>query len=67
MKQNKYKYLRIIQAYVCGQWCDYTAYDKNDREEMKELRDDLKAYRANEPYAFRVISRRMPANELFHA
>lgn len=67
MKQNKYQYLKVIQAFVCGQWCDYTAYDKNDRDEMEDLRNDLKAYRENKPYPLRVISRRMLATEKFHA
>ena len=68
MKQNKFKYLRIIQQYIPDYgWCDVTAYDKNDREEMRDLRADLKAYREHEPYALRVIGRRMPATEQFHA
>lgn len=67
MKQKKYKYLRIIQAYICGQWCDYTAYDKNDREDMEALRADWKAYLENDPYPLRIITRRMLATEQFHA
>lgn len=68
LKKNKYQYLKIIQVFIpdCG-WSDYTAYDKNDAEQMKSLKDDLKCYRENEPYLFRVISRRLPADVKFHA
>lgn len=66
-KTTKYQYLKVIQAFICGQWNDYTAYDANDREQMLELRDDLKSYIENEPYPFRVISRRMPIEKQFHA
>lgn len=67
-KKNKYKYLKIIQALIPDYgWSDYTAYDKNDAEQIKSLKYDLKLYRENEPYLFRVISRRLPADVKFHA
>ncbi len=61
-RERKYQYLKVIQGCVENQWYDYTAYDKNDRGEMKLFRDDLKVYRENEPYPIRVITRRIPAN-----
>lgn len=67
MKTNKYQYLKVIQGYYSDQWCDVAAYDKNDPLQMKGLRTDLKSYRENEPVAFRVINRRLPANIQFHA
>lgn len=68
MKKNKYQYLKVIQAFIpdCG-WSDYTAYDQNDKEQMRDMRSDLKSYRENEPYLFRVVSRRLPADVQFHA
>ena len=67
-KQNKFRYLKVIQQYVKDYgWCDYTAYNKNDPEQMESLRQDLRDYRINEPAPYRVISRRIPANEQFHA
>lgn len=66
-KNNKYRYIKVIQGCVEGQWCDYTFYDKNDRDEMKQLRDDLKSYRENDPYPIRVILRRVSPKEVLHA
>jgi hypothetical protein len=53
-KQNKYSYLFVVQGFYSGQWEDLTQSEKR-----KEARDDLKAYRDNEPRTpTRVIHRR---------
>ena len=55
-KPNKYNYLFVVQGYYskyCG-WEDVCA-----AEHYIEARDDLKAYRENEPeYRHRMIRRR---------
>lgn len=67
MKKSKYKYLRVMQQLVDGQWSDIIAIEKNDTpEEKRQFSADVKAYRKNEPYPIRIIERRMPADELFH-
>lgn len=52
-KQNKYLYLFVVQGFYSYGWEDLT-----QSESLKEARADLKAYRDNEPGAFRIIQRR---------
>lgn len=55
MKQNKYTYLFVVQQYYPSYgWEDVAA-----SETWKEAREDLKAYRVNQPeYPARMIRRR---------
>ena len=50
---NKNIYLHVLQGNYGGQWDDLTA-----SESIKEVRDDLKAYRENEGGEYRLIERR---------
>lgn len=54
-KQNKYSYLFVVQGY----YAPYGWEDLTHSENRKEARDDLKAYRDNEPRTpTRIIHRR---------
>lgn len=67
-RQNKYRYLRILQGYFDGEWGDLIASDKNDSpQEKRAFAEDIKSYRINDPRPYRVIHRRIPINEQFHA
>lgn len=52
-KQNKFTYLFVVQGFYSQGWEDLT-----QSENHTEARADLKAYRENEPGAFRIIQRR---------
>ena len=55
-RPNKFIYLNVVQSYTGAQygWEDVAA-----SEDRKEARDDLKAYRENEPrMSHRLIRRR---------
>ena len=54
---NKYTYYKVLQSNSGYGWDDEVCYDKSDKEQMKELREDIKAYRA-ENIRTRVIERR---------
>ena len=54
---NKYTYYKVLQSNSGYGWDDEVFYDKSDKEQMKELREDIKAYRA-ENIQIRVIERR---------
>lgn len=54
---NKYTYYKVLQSNSGYGWDDEVLYDKSDKEQMKELREDIKAYRA-ENIQIRVIERR---------
>lgn len=54
---NKYTYYKVLQSNSGYGWDDEVLYDKSDKEQMKELRKDIKAYRA-ENIQIRVIERR---------
>ena len=55
---------KVIQGNYGYGWDDLTSYDTKDPEQMKALKDDIKAYRDNEPNAsHRVITRREPIQE----
>lgn len=54
---NKYTYYKVLQSNSGYGWDDEVLYDKSDKEQMKELKKDIKAYRA-ENIQIRVIERR---------
>lgn len=54
---NKYTYYKVLQSNSGYGWDDEVSYDKSNKEQMKELREDIKAYRA-ENIQIRVIERR---------
>ena len=54
---NKYTYYKVFQSNIGYGWDDEVFYDKSNKEQMKELREDIKAYRA-ENIRIRVIERR---------
>jgi len=60
----KYNYFNVLQLNYGGGWEDTCQYPCNagglmDMDNRKELNDDLKAYRENQPeYPRRVIRRR---------
>ena len=54
---NKYTYYKVLQSNSGYGWDDEVFYDKSNKEQMKELREDIKAYRA-ENIQIRVIERR---------
>ena len=56
-RANKYTYYKVLQSNSGYGWDDEVLYDKSDKEQMKELREDIKAYRA-ENIQIRVIERR---------
>jgi len=61
MKQRKYIYLSVIQGNYGYGWDDLCQYDRNNPDEMKELKQDYRAYRENErEYCHRIIHRREP-------
>jgi len=60
---NKYEYLLVLQGYFAPSgWEDLTAVEKKgsgfDRDANREIKADLKAYRENDPRAYRVINRK---------
>lgn len=54
---NKYTYYKVLQSNSGYGWDDEAFYDKSDKKQLKELREDIKAYRA-ENIQIRVIERR---------
>lgn len=54
---NKYTYYKVLQSNSGYGWDDEVLYNKSDKAQLKELRDDIKAYRA-ENIQIRVIERR---------
>lgn len=54
---NKYTYYKVLQSNSGYGWDDEVFYDKSDKEQTNELREDIKAYRA-EGIRTRVIERR---------
>ena len=57
MKTIKYTYYKVLQSNSGYGWDDEVFYDKSNKEQMNELREDIKAYRA-ENIRTRVIERR---------
>lgn len=59
----KTREVKVLQGNYGYGWDDLCEYDAKNKTQMKELRDDVKVYRENEPHALhRVITRRV-ANE----
>lgn len=56
-RANKYTYYKVLQSNSGYGWDDEVLYNKSDKEQLKELREDIKAYRA-ENIRIRVIERR---------
>ena len=54
---NKYTYYKVLQSNSGYGWDDEVFYNKSDKAQLKELREDIKAYRA-EGIQTRVIERR---------
>ena len=54
---NKYTYYKVLQSNSGYGWDDEVFYNKSDKEQMKEMREDIKAYRA-EGIRIRIIERR---------
>ena len=54
---NKYTYYKVLQSNSGYGWDDEVFYNKSDKAQLKELREDIKAYRA-ENIRIRVIERR---------
>ena len=57
MKTIKYTYYKVLQSNSGYGWDDEVFYDKSNKEQVNELREDIKAYRA-ENIRTRVIERR---------
>ena len=55
-KQNKYKYVKIIQGNFGYGWEDVSTYDKQD---FFLVKNDLKEYRLSNISAYRAINRRV--------
>ena len=43
---NKYTYYKVLQSNSGYGWDDEVFYDKSDKEQLKELKEDRKAYKA---------------------
>ena len=54
---NKYTYYKVLQSNSGYGWDDEAFYNKSDKEQLKELKEDRKAYKA-EGIRTRVIERR---------
>ena len=54
---NKYTYYKVLQSNSGYGWDDEVFYDKSNKEQLKELREDIKAYRS-ENIQRRIIERR---------
>lgn len=54
---NKYTYYKVLQSNSGYGWDDEVFYNKSDKEQLKELKEDRKAYKA-EGIRIRVIERR---------
>ena len=54
---NKYTYYKVLQSNSGYGWDDEVFYNKSDKEQLKELKEDRKAYKA-EGIITRVIERR---------
>lgn len=58
-KPTRTKEIKVLQGNYGYGWDDLISCDASDQEELKTLREDLKAYRENEPqYNHRIITRR---------
>ena len=67
-RQNKYQYLRVLQGWYDGEWSDLMAREERcSRAEAQAFNENVKLYRLNDPRPYRIISRRVPVAETFHA
>lgn len=66
-RQNKYRYLKVLQGFFEDTWCDLIACETNDRKEVADFKESVRLYRENDPRPYRVIHRRILATEKFHA
>ena len=58
-KQNKYRYLYVLQGNYGYGWDDLLEYDKSSHRPYGNAVQDKKCYRENEPqYKHRIIERR---------
>ena len=57
-KTTKYIYLKVLQGNYGYGWDDLESAEINKPDQIEELRQDLKAYRENQPAAYRIIRRR---------
>ena len=55
-KQNKYRYVKLIQGNFGYGWDDVSEYDKQD---FSLVKNDLKEYRLSNTGSYRVIDRRI--------
>ena len=55
-KQNKYRYVKLIQGNFGYGWEDISEYDKQD---FSLVKNDLKEYRLSNTGSYRVIDRRI--------
>ena len=55
-KQNKYRYVKLIQGNFGYGWEDVSEYDKQD---FSLVKNDLKEYRLSNTGSYRVIDRRI--------
>ena len=55
-KQNKYRYVKLIQGNFGYGWDDVSEYDKQD---FSLVKNDLKEYRLSNTGSYRVINRRI--------
>ena len=55
-KQNKYRYIKLIQGNFGYGWEDVSEYDKQD---FSLVKNDLKEYRLSNTGSYRVIDRRI--------
>lgn len=56
---RKYNEVKVLQGYYDLGWEDLEEVPADDRQQVKELMDDLKSYRENENTSFRVITRKV--------
>lgn len=54
----KYKEVKVLQGYF-GKWEDLEEADADNAEEVRELKDDLKSYKENDPRPYRIVTRKV--------
>jgi hypothetical protein len=64
MRTPKTIEVKVLQGNYGYGWDDLVEYNPKIAKDMKELKDDFKAYRENERgYGHRIITRRIPNPE----
>lgn len=61
---TKYIYYKVIQGNYGYGWDDLVSYDLSDPQQVKECRDDYRAYKENEHIPLRIIRRRVLRSSL---